>query len=595
MIYKQENLLGYFKFYYSVVGKRLLVSIFLSICVSILDGLGLSMFMPLLQSVSGDGSASKQSMGQLHHITDAINRMGFAITLETVLGTLTILFAIKGAFKLLEMKYQASVVQFFMKKVRHQLVHGLEKLSYRGFTELDAGLIQNSFIAEVQRMSGAVRNFLTYSQAFFMLLTYVAFAMLANYQFAILLAVCGGGTNLLYSRVYKKMKNASYEISKRGNSFNSFMIQAVHHFKYLKATNYIKPYSRKLDEVIDQTEALNNRISHYNAMTSGLREPMVVMMVALVIYLQIHLLGGQLGSIILSLILFYRALNYLIQMQQNWQNFLQSSGSLKSVTEMANLMREKEEVKGELHFAGLQDKISLVDVNVSYSDHKVLNKATLTIPKNQTIALVGESGSGKTTLANIIIGLITPDDGGVLVDGKPLSSYNLDTYREKVGYISQEPVIFNDDIYNNITFWDKRTKENEARFWQIAELASLTEFINKLPGKEKSRLGDNGLLISGGQKQRISIARELYKKAELLVLDEATSALDSETELSIQENIEKLHGKYTMVVIAHRLSTIRNVDRIYLLEQGTIIESGDFTSMVNRSSKFKRMIELQGL
>ncbi|OLY93122.1 ATP-binding cassette, subfamily B, MsbA [Cnuella takakiae] len=595
MIYKQENLLGYFRFYYSVVGRRLLVSIFLSICVSVLDGLGLSMFMPLLQSVSNDGNASQKSMGQLHYITDAINRLGFSITLDTVLVTLTILFAIKGAFKLLEMKYQASVVQYFMKKVRHQLVKGLENLSYRGFTELDAGLIQNSFIAEVQRMSGAVRNFLTYSQAFFMLITYVAFAMLANYQFAILLAICGGGTNLLYSSVYKKMKNASYEVSKRGTSFNSFMIQAVHHFKYLKATNYIKPYSRKLDKVIDQTEALNNKISHYNAVTTGLREPMVVMMVALVIYLQINLMGGQLGSIILSLILFYRALNYLIQMQQNWQNFLQSSGSLKSVSQIAELMKEKAEIVGTETFSGINEKISLVDVCVSYSDHRVLNKATINIPKNNTVALVGESGSGKTTLANIIIGLIKPDEGKVLLDGKPISAFNLDTYRGKVGYISQEPVIFNDDIYNNITFWDERTPENETRFWQIVELASLTDFIDKLPGKENSRLGDNGILISGGQKQRISIARELYKKAELLILDEATSALDSETELAIQENIEKLHGKYTMVVIAHRLSTIRNVDRIYLLEQGSIIESGDFTSMVKQSSKFKRMIELQGL
>lgn len=400
MVQQKENFFGYFRFYYNVVGNKLFVSIFLSVCVSVLDGLGLSMFMPLLQSVSGDGQASRESMGQLHHVTDFITRMGFSLTLGTVLIALTILFTIKGLFKFLELKYQAGLVQYFMKKIRHQLVQGLEDLSYRGFTQLDAGHIQNAFIAEVQRMSGAVRNYLTYSQALFMLVTYVAFAMLANYQFAILLAICGGGTNLLYSSFYRKMKNASYEVSKRGTSFNSYMIQAVHYFKYLKATNYLKRYSRKLEQVIDNTESLNNKISYYTAVTSGLREPMVIIMVAFVIYVQLQFLNGQLGSIILSLILFYRALNYLIQLQQNWQNFLQGSGSLKSVSQITQTMREMAENKGLRNFEDLKDNIVLENIGVSYGTHRVLNDASLVIHKNRTIAFVGESGSGKTTLAN---------------------------------------------------------------------------------------------------------------------------------------------------------------------------------------------------
>lgn len=596
MIQSKDNFFGYFKFYYNVVGNKLFVSIFLSVAVSILDGLGLSMFMPLLQSVSSDGqSSAKQSMGQLHYITDVITGMGFSLSLATVLITLTVLFACKGLFKYLELKYQASLVQYFMKKIRHSLVNGLEHLSYRGFTKLDAGNIQNNFIAEVQRMSQAVRNYMTYSQAFFMLITYVGFAILANYQFAILLAICGGATNLLYSSFYKKMKQASYDISKKGTSFNSYMIQAVHYFKYLKATSYISPYSRKLESVIDSTETLNKKIASYNAITMGLREPMVILIVAFVIYVQLQFMGGQIGSIVLSLILFYRALNYLIQLQQTWQNFIQGSGSLKSVTQISKAMTEMKEEHGVKEFSELKKGINMEKVNISYNNLKVLSDASLFIPKNNTIALVGESGSGKTTLANIIIGLIAPDNGTITLDGTKLSEFNLNSYRSKIGYISQESVVFNDDIFNNITFWAEPTPENYAKFWKVVELASLAPFVEKLPEKELSKLGDNGILISGGQKQRISIARELYKDAEILILDEATSALDSETELLIQENIEKLHGKYTMVVIAHRLSTIRNVDHIYLLEQGKIVESGDFSNMVLKSEKFKRMVELQGL
>jgi subfamily B ATP-binding cassette protein MsbA len=215
------------------------------------------------------------------------------------------------------------------------------------------------------------------------------------------------------------------------------------------------------------------------------------------------------------------------------------------------------------------------------------------IPKNCTIAFVGESGSGKTTLANLIAGLIEPDKGSLTIDGTILKNYNLNTYRRRIGYISQDPVIFNDDIFNNITFWDEPTPENIARFWSTIELASLAAFIKSLPEKEKTNLGNNGILISGGQKQRISIARELYKKADILIMDEATSALDSETEKIIQENIERLHGSYTMIIIAHRLSTIKKADKIYLIEKGRVSASGSFNEMINYSDRFKRMVALQ--
>jgi subfamily B ATP-binding cassette protein MsbA len=563
--------------------------------VSVLDGIGLAMFMPLLQSVAGDDQASKQSMGRLQFITDGLESLGLQLTLQTVLITLVVLFSLKGFVKFLEMNYQAKVLQFFMKKVRHELINSLVKISYRGFTELDAGVIQSNFISEVQRMSQAAKSYMTYSQALFMLLTYLSFAMLANYQFAILVVISAGLTNLIYNRFYRKMKTASFEISKRGYRFNSYMIQAVQYFKYLKSTNYLKTYSKKLREVVDYSEQLNRRIAFYNAVTTGLKEPMILIIVALVIYLQLTLMGSNLGSIILSLILFYRALNFLMVIQQSWQAFIQNTGAMQSVTALSATMQTMGELNGTKVFNALNEDILVRNVSMSYGPTKVLNQVNLVIPDKHTIALVGESGSGKTTLANIIMGLIHPDNGSVVIGNTPLYEYDLNTYRSKIGYISQDSVIFNDDIFNNITFWAEPTPENYDRFREAVKMASLKEFVDGLPEKEHTKLGNNGILISGGQKQRISIAREIYKKADLLVLDEATSALDSETELIIQENIEKLHGRYTMIVIAHRLSTIKNVDKIYLLDKGNVVISGNFENMVKNSDKFKRMVSLQGL
>src|SRR5699024_9108400 len=152
--------------------------------------------------------------------------------------------------------------------------------------------------------------------------------------------------------------------------------------------------------------------------------------------------------------------------------------------------------------------------------------------------------------------------GEIWVDRQLMKNLNKQTFQKHIGYVSQDPVIFNDTIYNNITFWDEPTPKNLKRFEKAVEQASLIDFLNQQPLGKETELGNNGIKLSGGQKQRVSIARELYKDIDILILDEATSALDSETENAIQESIDALQGKYTLLVVAHRLATIRNVDEV---------------------------------
>lgn len=590
----KNNFIGYFRFYYGVLGNKIILNLFLCVLVSFLDGIGLAMFMPLLQAV-GDGpvGTDDSAMGSLRFITEGIRAMGFELNLNTVLLFLVLMFLFKGAVRFIQSHYQVKLRHIFMKKVRNSLVDDLQDLSYKGFLNLDAGKIQNTLIAETQRLFQTMNHYFNAAQSAIMLLTYVVLAVMANYQFALLVALGAGISNFLYKRIYSATKKASIALSKRGHDFNGFLIQAIHYFKYLKSTNYLSKFSVKLKDVINQSELLNRKMGFYSAITLSVREPLIICIVALVIYLQVTLMGGSLTSIILSLLLFYRALSYLMLIQNFWQNFIQNIGAMESVAELSRDMREMKEMKQPGIFNSLESYIKFDQVEFSYGSNKVLNGINLTIPKNKTIALIGESGSGKTTLANMIAGLIKPDLGKVIIDNQDLNQLNLDSFRSKIGYISQEAVIFNDDIFNNVTFWADRTPENYKKFKDTIELASLTEFLDNQPEKENTRLGDNGILISGGQKQRISIARELYKDAEIMVLDEATSALDSETEKVIQENIEGLHGKYTMIIIAHRLSTIKNADRIYLLEKGKVESSGDFDTMLKESPKFRRMVSLQ--
>lgn len=559
-----------------------------------LDGISLAMFMPLLEA-TGDaaGNNSQQSLGHLHYVTDFIQALGFSLTTGTVLGIIVIIFIVKGFFKFIQLSYQVNTRHLFMKRVRNMLLNKLEALSYKGFLKLDSGRIHNTLTGEVSRLFSSMNYYFDAAQAAVMLGTYIVLAFLANFQFAILVAVGAGLSNFLYRKIYTTCKRIAMEISQQGNSFNSFLVQAIYNYKYLKSTNYLSNFSKKIRKVISETEMLNRKVGIYNAITASVKEPIIMLIVVLVIQVQLHYSGANLTSILLSLLLFYRSLNYLMTVQSYWQSFIQASSGITTVTSIINEMEMNKEVTASNPFHTFRDKISIKNLVFSYGSNRVLNNVSLDIPKNKTIAFVGESGSGKTTIANIVSGLIQPNEGEILVDNYPLKDYDLNSYRSKIGYISQEPVIFNDNIFNNITFWDEPTPENLKKFWEIVELASLTQFINGLEDKELTALGDNGTLISGGQKQRISIARELYKNVEILILDEATSALDSETEKVIQDNIDKLHGTYTILIIAHRLSTIKKADTIYLLDKGNVLEYGDFEQMLQTSKRFKRMVALQ--
>lgn len=563
--------------------------------MSVLDGVGLAMFMPLLQSAASNSSdnTTNQSLGKLHFITDFVQRNGFSLNITTVLSLLVILFVCKGLIKFILLNYQVHTRFLFMSKVRNLLIQHLQDLSYQGFLKLDAGRIQNTLTGEVSKLFQSMNFYFNAAQNTVMLSTYIVLAFLANFQFAVFVAIGAALSNLIYRKIYVACKRIAHDLSKQGNNFNSFLVQSIYNYKYLKSTNYLHSFFAKIRMVITETEMLNKKIGFYNAVTSSVKEPLIIIIVVLVIQLQLQLHGPGLTSIFLSLLLFYRSLNFLISLQTDWQSFIQNASGMTTVASMLNEMEINKEQQSSAIFSNFDKKVSFKNVVFSYGSNKVLNNISLDIPKNKTVAFVGESGSGKTTLANIISGLIQPGEGELLIDNTSLKNLNVNSYRSKIGYISQEPVIFSDTIYNNITFWADLNEENISRFWQIAELASLKKFIENLPQKEATQLGDNGILISGGQKQRISIARELFKNTQILILDEATSALDSETEKIIQDNIEKLHGEYTIIIIAHRLSTIKNADIIYLLDKGKVVAFGDFDEMLERSDRFKRMVTLQ--
>jgi subfamily B ATP-binding cassette protein MsbA len=214
------------------------------------------------------------------------------------------------------------------------------------------------------------------------------------------------------------------------------------------------------------------------------------------------------------------------------------------------------------------------------------------------VAIVGPSGSGKSTFADLLTGVLRPNSGKITIDGISQNEICLEQFRKIIGFIPQDPILFNDTVANNICLWqgDPRDESIYLKIKDAAKKASAEDFILQMSEKYFSHVGDRGINLSGGEKQRIAIARELYNNPEILILDEATSALDSESEENIKLSINGLKGETTVLIIAHRLSTIKNCDEILVLNNGSIVERGSFDELNNQTdSLFSKMCKMQNL
>lgn len=581
-------------FFYTYMGKRLLLLLIFNFLMAFLDSVGLIMFVPLLQ-IADNPEGVEDGNKLLEMVTGLFEFLHLPLNVYTLLILIAVIFTLKAVAKYFAQFFQTITLQTFVKKIRKNLIDGLSNLSYKEFVSADVGRIQNTLTVEAQNVAIASWQYIESIKSGMLVAVYLGFAFTIDWQFSILIVIGGGLTNFVYKRFYDKTRNLSRSITRNNHRFGGSLIESVNNFKYLKASGRNQNFGKKLNKELNDWIYNNIKIGKLKALIESIREPMMVFIVVVVISLQVGVFKAPLGAILIVLVLFYRAMTYIMNMQTTWNSFLANYGSLENVMAFTDYLRANAEAKsGSVQLEKIET-IEWRNMNLSFGDFKVLNDIDLKIRANESIAFVGESGSGKSTLVNVLCGVLEFDAGTFLVNGIPIEELDRNHFKGKIGYISQEPTIFNADIFDNVTFWAERTEENIVKFYEVMEKASMKKFLKDLPNGYEELLGHNGMNISGGQKQRISIARELYKDVELLIMDEATSALDSETENEIRESLESLQGQLTIVSIAHRLSTIQAADSIYLMEKGKIVAAGDFETLKNKSQYFEKLAVLQGL
>lgn len=586
-----------FYYFYSHLGFRVFVTLIMSISVGVLDGLGLSMFLPLLQIAGGASTnVNSESFGKVQYLIDILQGTGVELSLLNVLLFMCLFFLMKGLLVFLLGYYVVNVQQYFIRKIRVENIEALNKIGYNQFVHENIGQIQNTLTGEVDRVANAFNSYFLSMQHAVLMLVYVGFAFLVDFRFALLVTVGGGMTNFIFKIVYKYTKSASRKLTSSTNSLQGLIVQYLSNYKYLKATGFLHKYSNQIIENVDRIQYSNKKIGVLTSFVKGAREPIIIFVVAAVIFIQAYVWKADLAPVFVSLLFFYRSLTAVMGMQTSWNYFLSNSGSLLNMTSFTRRLRAGKEDNGSIKFEDKKLSLEIENGKFYANDRGIIDAVSLKINKGETVAFVGESGSGKTTLVNILTGLLPLSDGVYKLGDNNFYDIDRASWQAKIGYITQEPVIFNDTVFNNVTRWSEPNIKNMERFNLVMKQVKMKDFLDNTSLGYNTLIETNGMNLSGGQRQRISIARELFRdEIELLILDEATSALDTETESYIHESIEELRGKYTILIIAHRLSTIKNADTIYFLKNGKIVSAGDFFQLIEREPAFKKMVELQEL
>jgi subfamily B ATP-binding cassette protein MsbA len=289
--------------------------------------------------------------------------------------------------------------------------------------------------------------------------------------------------------------------------------------------------------------------------------------------------------------LFSQIINPSKALSQAVYNVNRGNATLDRLNEILEAPIVVEEKKDPIELKGFHDSIEFKHVAFSYQDTTILENINLTIQKGKSIALVGSSGAGKSTLADLVPRFHDVSQGDLYIDGKNIKDYSLNSLRQQISIVTQEPILFNDTIAANIALG--KPDATEAEIIEAAKIANAYDFISNKEDGFNTIIGDRGSKLSGGERQRLTIARAVLKNPPILILDEATSALDTESEKLVQDAINNMMQNRTSIVIAHRLSTIRHADEIIVLQKGNIVERGDHDTLIAENGYYKNLIEMQ--
>lgn len=589
------DIFKYLKIFQVYLGMRMYLIYILGIIASISEGIGILMLLPLLQSLDNNSDNYKFDGGINEILYKLIEFLGFSDSIISILLLISIAFLFKGLITFVSLGLTASLLGQLLKEIKVKLFNFYSNMSYGYFSTKNTGDLINLINEQPTKALESFRHLSLLGSHFINTIVLMTLAFMMTFSFGLMALALGIILLILFLRMNSYVQNLSRIAAEENGVLTKWLIQSIHGFKYLISTNQINSLKKYISQSIHVLTLTQIKSGVAAAFTQSVREPIAVLFIMLIVYLQIFVFGLRLEPILVSIALFYRALNSTLAVQSAFQGTFKDIGSMELVHNEFLNQSKNQSTDGKKQIESFNKGILFRNINFNYenSSKGALNNISLEIPIKSSIAIVGESGAGKTTLVDLITLTNEPKDGELMIDEIISSELDKSSWRKHIGYVSQDTLVFDDTISNNITMWNNESF-SEKKIRDAAKQANILNFVESLPNGFNTIVGDRGILLSGGQKQRLFIARELYREPSLLILDEATSSLDSESEKSIQASIDMLKGKITVIIIAHRLSTIKKVDKIYLMNKGKIIEEGSYDDLKNdNKSEFSKLVSLQ--
>ena len=400
---------------------------------------------------------------------------------------------------------------------------------------------------------------------------------------------------LAISRVGKTLKKHSGRVQSEQGFFLSLIEETLSGLRIIKSFNAQEVFIKRFTDSTQRFNSYANNLSYRQNLASPISEFLGILVIGILLWyggtmvLIDKTLGGS--EFVAYMGLAYNILTPAKEISKAAYRLRQGDAAALRVLEVIHAQNPIFNKENAIEKTDFQTAISLKNISFKYDNEYVLKDFSLEIPKGKTVALVGQSGSGKSTIANLIARFYDVNEGAITFDGIDIRDLKIHSLRDLIGIVSQASILFNDSITNNLLIG--KTSATEAEIKEAAKVANAYDFIEALPNKFQTNIGDMGGKLSGGQKQRLSIARAVLKNPPIMILDEATSALDTESEKLVQNALEKMMMNRTSLVIAHRLSTIQNADIIVVMEKGKIIEQGNHASLMAKNGTYRKLVEMQ--
>lgn len=513
-----------------------------------------------------------------------------------VIAAMLVVFFLKNIFRYLAL--------YFMAPVRNGIIYDLRKQIFEKYIDLPLsfystekkGDLMNRMTSDVQEIEWSILNTIeAIFKAPLIIVGSLTFMILVSPQLTLFVLVLIVFTAFIIGGISKTLKRSSSEVQTRLGRISSILEETLGGLRIIKGFNAQEYQSEKLEKDNADYRNILTRLLWRRDLSSPLSEFLGIVVVSMLLWYGSALVFDKVLTpdlFFAFIFAFFQVIEPAKSFSSAYYNIQKGLAAVDRVDNLLNIPNPIVDPEKPLTDISFERKIKFEKVSFKYdnADTAALDQIDITINKGEVVALVGSSGAGKSTFVDLLPRFFDVSSGSIRIDGNDIRSYTLYDLRSLFGIVSQEAILFNDTIKNNILFGAEATDE---QIEEAARIANVSEFVNEMPDKYQSNIGDRGMKLSGGQRQRLTIARAVLRNPPIMILDEATSALDSESELLVQDALEKLMKNRTTVVIAHRLSTIRNADKIVVLDKGKIVEMGSHEQLMTLNGNYNKFVEMQ--